>query len=182
MKLRNKKSLINRLGIVPDAVLAREFNVSREYIRQVRVMYGKPKPIRRRYFYCPNCGKARNKNNEFCSDCIKSEYHNKCGTKVYYAWTAMKNRCLNSNSQLYHYYGGRGIKVCDRWLNFKNFYEDMGEPPKDLTLERINNDGNYEPSNCKWATMKEQCNNRRPRNSVGIHNKYSNVTNKGGLK
>ena len=75
----------------------------------------------------------------------------------------MKQRCMNPNSHIWKYYGGRGINVCDRWLGkwgFRNFYSDMGEP-KGLTLDRINNDGNYEPSNCRWATMKEQMEHRR---------------------
>jgi len=74
----------------------------------------------------------------------------------------MKTRCLNKNTPAYENYGGRGIKVCDRWLNsFENFLADMGNRPDGLMLERMNNDGNYEPSNCKWGTRLEQNNNTR---------------------
>jgi hypothetical protein len=75
----------------------------------------------------------------------------------------MIQRCTNHNNQRYGDWGGRGITVCDRWLHsFEHFYEDMGPKPKGLTLERENNDGNYEPGNCKWATRLEQNRNRRP--------------------
>lgn len=98
--------------------------------------------------------------------------HGMWGTSTYKTWQAMKQRCLNPNNIDWPSYGGRGITVCERWLDFKNFIADMGERPEGLTIERINNDGNYELSNCKWATYKEQNNNQR--NSL----KYSKA--KGG--
>jgi len=83
-------------------------------------------------------------------------------TKAYSSWHQMKARCQNSNNPGFAEYGGRGITVCERWQTFENFYADMGEPPPGCTLDRYPDmNGNYEPSNCRWATVKEQNNNTR---------------------
>jgi hypothetical protein len=85
-------------------------------------------------------------------------------SKSYNTWTHMIQRCENPVNDSYKYYGSRGISVCVRWHKFENFYLDMGEKPEGLTLERIDNNKGYEPSNCKWATIKEQnCNKRTVR-------------------
>jgi len=97
--------------------------------------------------------------------CLQKESrikHGKHKTPTYNSWDSMIQRCENPKTPKYTLYGGRGIKVCDSWHEFKNFFEDMGERPStEYSLERVDNNGNYEPGNCKWATQIEQCRNRR---------------------
>jgi len=86
----------------------------------------------------------------------------------YQAWFAMRQRCTRTNHQEWKNYGARGITVCDRWQSFENFFADMGRrPSSELSLDRIDNDGNYEPGNCRWATPKQQANNRRVSRKAG---------------
>lgn len=88
--------------------------------------------------------------------------HGKSRSFTYNVWCKMKERCSNPKLKCWENYGGRGIKVCDRWMKFENFLEDMGEGPTWMSIDRINNDGNYEPGNCWWATPKQQRANQRP--------------------
>lgn len=96
----------------------------------------------------------------------KKKKHGMAGSKMYLAWYQMLMRCRNKNSISYKNYGGRGIKVCERWQEFKNFYEDMGDRPEGMSLDRIDVNGDYEPSNCRWASKKEQYHNRQVDQSI----------------
>lgn len=88
--------------------------------------------------------------------------HGKCRTSIYGIWNQMIQRCYNPNTRFYDRYGGRGITVCERWKTFENFLADMGERPGKMEIDRYpNNDGNYEPGNCRWATRTQQTRNQR---------------------
>lgn len=98
-----------------------------------------------------------------------NERHGMKNTPEYRTWIDMKKRCYNANSKDYKDYGQRGITVCDKWLHsFLAFYEDIGKRPVGLSIDRIDVDGNYESSNCKWSTPKEQARNRRSNRLVTI--------------
>jgi hypothetical protein len=97
--------------------------------------------------------------------------HGKSKTVTYKRWAGMINRCYNSKDSFYYCYGGRGIKVCDQWLKFEGFYEDMGECPTGLSIDRIDNNDNYYKENCRWATNKEQSRNKRNNRIIKFNNK-----------
>lgn len=104
-------------------------------------------------------------------DSIQNENEVRVKQKDYRAfssWSNMKSRCNNPNVPCYSYYGGKGIKVCNRWNSFESFLEDMGERPEGMTLDRIDSNKDYEPTNCRWATRLTQSQNRSFGKTVGI--------------
>jgi len=86
--------------------------------------------------------------------------HGDSKSYTYTTWNSMRTRCLNPNASNYHRYGGRGITICSRWNSYEKFVQDMGKRPEGLTIDRIDPNGNYEPSNCRWATAMVQRHNR----------------------
>ena len=156
---------------------------------KVLEFYGRNKHKKKLYkCYCTGCGnkkimigtEVKNGYSKSCG-CLNKVSHSKkhgmTGTLIYNKWKGMKQRCYNSNYDFYSAYGGRGIKVCDEWKDdFMQFYKDMGDVPfEGAELDRINNDDDYKPSNCRWVSHEENANNRRK-----YHNKtgYTGVTYK----
>lgn len=114
---------------------------------------------------------------ERASEVKTTHGHTKNGKipRSYGIWFDIKRRCLDPDNHAYKDYGGRGITICDRWLKFDKFLEDVGEPPSGLTLDRKDNNGNYEPGNVRWSTRKEQANNRRSNRIIEHQGKRQNV-------
>ncbi|HAR7072747.1 TPA: AP2 domain-containing protein [Staphylococcus aureus] len=154
---------------------------------KVLEFYGRNKHKKKLYkCLCTRCGNekimigtaVKNGYSKSCGCLAKDNHHKKhgmTGTLIYHKWKGMKQRCYNHNYDFYNAYGGRGIKVCDEWKDdFMQFYKDMGDVPfKGAELDRIDNDDDYKPSNCRWISHKENSNNRRK-----YHNKtgYTGVT------
>lgn len=103
--------------------------------------------------------------------------HGLTKSPIYSVWKNMKRRCTNPDAKDFYLYGGRGISVCERWMDFNNFYADMGDIPfKSAQLDRIDSDGNYEPSNCKWSSPSEQMRNRRDNRMIEHNGEYLCLT------
>lgn len=149
----------------------------------------------KRYFKCLcECGKEkkihigvlRNGMTRSCGCLVKenikkvnegNRVHSMSKDRIYRIWTGMKQRCLNENNDRFKDYGGRGVKLSDEWVIFENFYKDMHETySKNLTLDRINNNGDYCKENCKWSTKKEQSRNMRTNNLISFNGKTLTIT------
>lgn len=119
---------------------------------------------------CPTCAAERSR--------IASVKHGLSRSPEFEIWTGIQTRCLNQNATAFKNYGGRGISICQRWIDsFENFLHDMGpRPSQHHSIERDNNDGNYEPGNCRWATAEEQANNKRNNVKVTIDGVTKNIS------
>lgn len=127
------------------------------------------------WFCCCDCGKLALVNSSNLTrgiikscGCLLKEHiaakfttHGHSSGRTYSIYKNMRSRCHNPKATSYRWYGALGVKVCERWSSFENFLADMGKAPRGLQLDRIDPCGNYEPSNCRWATPKEQANNKR---------------------
>jgi len=146
------------------------------------IFYGKIK--HRRMLCICDCGKEKivnlndlNQKKTTSCGCYRKEFtslkskklntkHGLSSSKTYNSWLAMRRRCLDKNSKGFKNYGGRGIKICEEWLNsFESFLKDVGFRPEGMTLDRIDNNGHYELNNVKWSSAKDQANNRRKKQS-----------------
>lgn len=124
---------------------------------------------------CPKCGGKKSHHAILCWSCrgpsgLRHGHNTRSGkSPTYTSWDSMIQRCTNPKDKHYYHYGKRGISVCERWMTFSDFLKDMGERPKGKTIDRFpEQNGNYEPSNCRWATKREQQNNMS-RNRLVTH-------------
>ena len=164
-----------------------------KYNRLIAIKFVEMKNLRQHWLFKCDCGKettlraesVKNGQTKSCGclqkECreafaLKNTFHGMRYTKTYSSWVSMKVRCSDKNSSNWESYGGRGITVCSEWMLFKNFFADMGDRPKDKTLDRINNNGNYNKRNCRWATKKQQDNNKRTNHLLMYNGKTQNIT------
>lgn len=130
---------------------------------------------------CENCKNSyvdtkHDKKRKNCSYKCARKKHGKSRTRIYHIWEGMIQRCTNSNNNSYKNYGGRGIDICDEWLDFANFYRDMKDTYKsNLTIDRIDNNAGYNKKNCRWVCYNIQAYNRRKR-KVNCTSKYTGVS------
>lgn len=125
-------------------------------------------------------GTALRQGNSKSCGCLRGGVitHGKSNTPTYSVWAQMKKRCLNPNATAYKNYGGRGVTVCDRWRNsFENFLRDMGGKPEGMGIERCDNEKEYSPENCTWATAREQNNNKRNNRHIIIYGVTYTIAN-----
>jgi hypothetical protein len=120
-----------------------------------------------------SCGCLRNDNLTIHGRTRKSNFKQ---SREYWIWNAMKNRCTNPNYKHYQDYGGRGITVCERWMDFANFFADMGENPKGMMLERRDNEAGYSPENCCWADRQTQNSNKRNNRFIVVNGVSNTIT------
>lgn len=171
--------------------LSRTHNLIGQKFGRLTVIGLDDRGTRKTYWVCQcDCGRMKSARSDglLCGaikscGCMKKEQdrinltsnhsHKQSGKRIYHIWQGIKGRCYNSNDTRYHRYGGRGISMCDDWKNsFQNFYDWAMSSgyEENLTIDRIDNDGNYCPSNCRWATIKEQCDNRSTTIKITIGN------------
>lgn len=171
---------------------ARKNLVGQRFGRWLVTAYGGPGTSGATWVCACDCGTARRVNanallagwSESCG-CLAREVnsqrathgHTKGGKQspTFVVWHSMLGRCRNPKHLSYENYGGRGIKVCERWESFASFLEDMGDRPKGMTLDRLDNNGDYCPQNCRWISMKENSNNRRNNRLLTLHGKTHTV-------
>lgn len=124
-----------------------------------------------------SCGCAARRESSLRTGKLSVAYkHGMVHTSIYWRWCSMMGRCYNKSAKKYPRYGGRGISVCPRWHKFENFFQDMGHPPNNLSIDRIDTDGDYTPENCRWADQKTQQNNRANTRYISAFGETKKIT------